>query len=79
MKKLILFLSVISLLLFSTSCSNDDHATDSRPPVFGELKLSPSTVSPGDSVTATVSYNYPGKKIYKNDIVTYMDNEVKVV
>jgi hypothetical protein len=67
MKKIILLLSVITLFLFSASCSNDDHATDSRPPVFGELKLSPSTVQAGDSVTATVSYNYPGKKIYKNE------------
>lgn len=67
MKNFILFFFVISLLLFSASCSNDEHATDSRPPVFGELKLSPTTVSAGDSVTAMVTYNYPGKKIYKNE------------
>jgi hypothetical protein len=67
MKKTSVILAVVSILFLSVSCSNDDHATDSRPPVFGELKLSPSTASPGDSVTATVSYNYAGKKIYKNE------------
>lgn len=57
---------LLSATILMTSCDNDDHATDSRSPEFGTLTLTPSTVSPGDSVTASVSYNYPGKHIYSN-------------
>ncbi len=59
-------LIVFAISIIFMSCDNDDHATDSRSPEFGSLTLSPSTVSPGDSVTASVSYVYPGKKIYSS-------------
>lgn len=57
---------VILIALIFVSCDNDSHATDGRSPEFGDLTLTPSTVNPGDSVTANVSYTYSGKKIYKN-------------
>lgn len=59
-------LTILTTSVLITSCDNDDHATDSRSPEFGSLTLSPSTVSPGDSVIATVSYNYAGKNIYSS-------------
>lgn len=65
-KNLSLLVIAITASMLSISCDNDDHATDSRSPVFGTLTLTPSTVSPEDSVTATVSYNYAGKKIYSS-------------
>lgn len=67
MKRILnILLIVFTVSITFMSCDNDDHATDSRSPEFGALTLSPSTVSPGDSVTATVSYNYAGKKIYSS-------------
>ena len=69
MNKICFFLTTILALLFLASCDNDDHATDSRSPEFGALTLEPSTVLPGDSVTATVSYKYAGKKIYSSEYI----------
>lgn len=66
MKKLV-FLTAIAIVALFVSCDNDDHATDGRSPEFASLELSPSVAHVGDSIVATVTYKYPGKKIYKSD------------
>lgn len=53
--------------LFLSSCDNDDFATGAEPPVLDQLTLSPSTVAPGEEVTATVTYKYMGKDVIKMD------------
>ncbi len=61
------FLAFIFASIFSfLSCTNDDYANSAQVPVFKQLILSPSVVSPGEEVNATVEYEFAGKEIYSN-------------
>lgn len=58
---------VMASLLLLASCS-EDKAT-SELPVFGELTLSKTTLSPGDTLVATVTFSYRGS--YVNGTYNY--------
>lgn len=67
MKKIpFLIFALSAALSFLMSCDNDDNATTARSPEFGEITLTPNPCQAGDTVKATVSYNYAGKEIYQS-------------
>lgn len=60
MKKKILMLSAIAIAL--VSCSDENTAT-SKLPVFDKVVVTPSTASPGDTLTATVTFSDSGSYV----------------
>lgn len=64
MKKKIFSLATIILASCAAfvSCDNDDDTT-SKLPVFEKLTISPATVSPGDTLTATLTFSDSGSYI----------------
>lgn len=55
---------MITCPLFFTNCSNDPDM-DAVPPSFKEVVVSPNSIYPGESVTATVKFLSKGKSWYK--------------
>jgi len=67
MKKIpFLLLALVTAFAVLMSCDNDDNATSARSPEFGDITLTPNPCHAGDTVKATVSYNYAGKEIYQS-------------
>ena len=60
MKKKIFTFAVLILAL--ASCSDDNTAT-SKLPVFDKVTVTPSTASPGDTLTATVTFSDSGSYV----------------
>lgn len=57
--------AVINFIAYGDN-NNNNPEKYSFPPEFESLILSPSTVVPGDSVTAIVKYIYPGENLFKS-------------
>ena len=67
-----LFVAASTIL---SSCS-DDNDTTSKMPVFGELTVSPSVASPGDTLKATLTFSDQGS--YVNGTYKYATNPAAV-
>lgn len=66
MKKLLLLpLAMVSMAI--ASCDNDANSTSGRPPVYGQLTLTPNPCYAGDTVTGVVTYTSTGRDIYKSE------------
>lgn len=51
----------IAFVMTLSSCSEDKETSEM--PVFDQLTLSPTTASPGDTITATVTFKSSGKYV----------------
>lgn len=75
MKKKTFIFSAVALLLALTACS-DDMESKSVKPTFEKIEVNPNPCTPGETVTATVTYKDKGAYFYFYSQTITMDDSI---